>query len=410
MSLSGDVVIVGAGLAGLACSRELTLRGIDNLVVDASDGIGGRVRTDHADGFQFDRGFQVYLTAYPEGQRVFDPAKLDFRRFRPGARIWFGRRWHLVADPWRDTGAALRGILSPIGSLGDKFRIAQLRTECLSGAVEDLSGRPELSTADMLRESGFSSAMIDRFFRPFFGGICLDPQLSVSRRMFEFVFRMMATGDTVVPRGGMGQLPAQLEPRKLILDQAIASIRPEANGWRLRSDTGDSLRARALVVATDGAAAGRLIPGVEPCRFRGVICHYFSAPEPPADSAWLLLNGEGTGPINNVAVMSEIAPEYAPAGRALIAVTVLSGGTELAPVIAQLRTFFGAAADSWTHLRTYAIPHAQPARPGPLTERPARLAPGVFVCGDHWSTPSIHHALRSGRLAAEAVAAEAAGS
>jgi phytoene dehydrogenase-like protein len=412
MSQHPDVLIVGAGLAGLACARELVRQGVHPLLIEASDGVGGRVRTDLAGGFQFDRGFQVYLTAYPEGQRVFDAAQLNFRLFRPGARVWFGGGWHQLADPWRDAGAALRGILSPIGSLEDKFRIAKLRAECVRGSLDELYARPEVSTLERLRTAGFSTAMIDRFFRPFFGGICLDAGLGVSSRMFDFVFRMMATGDTVVPARGMGelsnQLAAQAAPARIQLHTRAIRLEQESDGWRVLTQPDGELRARRVVVAAEGPEAARLIPALGPCGSRSVTCHYFTAAEPPPNAAWLHLNGEGAGPVNNVAVMSEIASGYAPSGRSLIAVSLLEAAAgpaadSIPAVRAQLAQWFGPAARDWEHQRTYAIRHAQPAIAGPLTDQPAAIGPGLFICGDHRATPSIHHALLSGRRAAAAV-------
>ncbi len=79
-----DVLIVGAGLSGLSCALWLHEGGLSVLVLEASDGIGGGVRTDEVEGFLLDRGFQVFLMAYPEAQRVLDYGALDFKPFYPG--------------------------------------------------------------------------------------------------------------------------------------------------------------------------------------------------------------------------------------------------------------------------------------------------------------------------------------
>ena len=207
-------VIVGAGLAGLCCAKHLREAGQSSIVLQASDGIGGRVRTDRVEGFLLDRGFQVLLTAYPETQRHLDYAALDLRSFVPGALVHVDGRFHRIVDPWRRPVDALMHALSPIGSLADKARVARLRHRVLRGTLDALWSRPEQSTYAALVADGFSAQMIDRFFRPFFGGVLLDPDLATSSRMFEFTFRMFALGDSAVPAAGMGRSPVSSRRRR----------------------------------------------------------------------------------------------------------------------------------------------------------------------------------------------------
>jgi hypothetical protein len=388
-----DVYIVGAGLAGLSCGRQLAARGISFEILEASDGPGGRVRTDVVDGFRLDRGFQVLLTAYPEPQAALDYRALDLRSFEPGARVRVGDRFHTVADPWRRLMDALPSVFNPIGTVRDKMRMARLRSRALAGSLEALFARPETTIREMLESSGFSHSMIDRFFRPFFGGILLDRTLSGSSRMFEFIFRMMALGDTSVPAKGMGEISKRL-----------ATGLPVQYGQRV--DSLDGLAAaRAIVVATEAPATARLVTLPEAPLSKPVSCLYFAAPEPPLPGAWLMLNGE-SGPINNAAVLSEVAPDYAPPGQALVSVTVLSSQADETAVRGQLVEWYGGAAAQWRHLRTYEIAHAQPLQDRlPATEGVFTPRPGVFVCGDHQLNASIHGAMLSGRRAAEAVVA-----
>ena len=204
-----DVAVIGAGLAGLACARALHAAGRDVVVLEASDGIGGRVRTDDVEGFQLDRGFQVLFTAYPEVERQLDLDALSLGRFERGAVVRVGGRFHRLADPFRGAGAralgtgALDAIRAPIGSLPDKIRMARLRRELLGKPAADLLRGPDQSTASALRERGFSDSMIDRFFRPLFGGIQLDQSLTTSSRMFDVMFRTLASSDAALPAKGM---------------------------------------------------------------------------------------------------------------------------------------------------------------------------------------------------------------
>src|SRR5271155_5321787 len=164
MSLRPDVLIVGAGLAGLCCARRLAEAGTSFQIVEASDGIGGRVRTDNVDGFLLDRGFQVLLEGYPEARQVLDYDALELKAFDPGALIWFAGRMNRFIDPWRKTGEWRAAYDSPVGSFIDKLRLARLRLKLKGDSIEKIFSRPEKSTMAELKSVGFSPAMIQHFF------------------------------------------------------------------------------------------------------------------------------------------------------------------------------------------------------------------------------------------------------
>src|SRR5258708_22541233 len=400
MSNGPDVLIIGAGLAGLACGRHLADAGVSCQIIEASDGIGGRVRTDEVDGFLLDRGFQVLLTAYPEAQRTLDYYALELKKFAPGAFSWFAGRLNRLVDPWRTPGAWGEALRSDFGGFFDKLRILRLRSRLRDSSIEQIFKCAERSTKDALVAAGFSDEFIHRFFRPFFGGIFLDGELKSSSRMFEFVFKMLSEGDTAVPACGMGAIPAQLAallpPSAVRLNTPAESL--HENGLTLHG--GESLRARAFVVSADAPAAAHLVGEAEPAS-RSVSCFYYSADEPPVPRPLLVLNGDGAGPVNNFAVMSQVAPSYAPPGKSLVSVTVL-GTQQLTDqqlsgfVIAQMKNWFAPVASSWRYLRGYRIPQPHPQQyPGPLEppQRPVRVRPGVYVCGDHRDNASIHGAM-----------------
>jgi len=394
-----DVVVVGAGLAGLAAARVTTGAGLRTVVLESSDGVGGRVRTDTVDGFLLDRGFQILLTAYPEVRGQLDVDALGLCRFDPGARVWHGGRFHLVSDPFRRPSDTLATALARIGSPLDKLRIARLRADVRSVAPADLLRRPETSTAEALRRRGFSGAAIERFLRPLFAGIQLDPQLRTSSRMFEVIFRSLSDGDAAVPIPA--QLAAQLPDGVVRLDSPVVGV----EGTAVRTAGGEVVRARAVVVATDGPAASNLL-GLPEVGSKSASCVWFAAPAPPVRGRSLLLDGTGRGPACNVAVMSEVAPSYAPEGRALVAAAVpgVADGAVEPAVRTQLRGWFGAAVADWEHLRTDVIPHGQPVAEPPFRPRRAvRLGDGRYVAGDHRDTGSIQGALFSGRRCGEAV-------
>lgn len=410
-----DVLIVGAGLAGLTCARHLHRRGLACKIVEASDGVGGRVRTDRVDGFLLDRGFQVLLTAYPETQRELDYAALRLGTFYAGALVRTPEgAFHRVADPLRHPLGGLQTLFAPVGSLEDKLRVAFLRQGVRRGSLAALFAREEMTTIRALRERwGFSDEMIDRFFRPFLGGILLDGELRASSRMFEFVFRMFSEGRAALPARGMGALPEQIAAG---LPPGTVRLNARAEAVSARTVTledGETLTAaRAVVVATEAPEARRLLGDVEPADARTTTTLYYAADAPPVQEAILVLNGTGQGPINTVTVLSEAAPSYAPPGRSLLSVSVLgtpdTDGALEKSVRQQLAAWYGAAAHGWEHLRTYRIAYALPEQAPPFLsppQKPLRHASGCFLCGDHRRTASLNGALASGRHAAEAVAA-----
>jgi phytoene dehydrogenase-like protein len=407
-----DVVIVGAGLAGLACALRLHETGARLRVLEASDGVGGRVRTDVVDGFRLDRGFQVLLTAYPEARRVLDYPALDLRPFLPGALVRHSSHFHEFSDPWRRPSRLWPTLTAGVGTLADRFRMVRFRSRTQRGSLEDLFLRPETSAAERLHAEGFSAEMIDAFFRPFFGGILLDRSLSASSRMLEFVFRMMAGGDVVLPAAGMGAIPEQMAARlpagTIRLGAHVASAGPR----EVRLDSGEAIGGDAVVIATEGPEAARL-GGLPAPGSRPVTCLYFAAERAPVAEPILVLDGDGTGPVNNLCFPTQAAPGYGPPGATLVSASVVGGAAGDAgeatlerAVRTQMEGWFGAEVRGWRHLRTYHIRHAQPEqRPGALepAERPVRLESGLFVCGDHRDTASLHGAMLSGRRAAEAV-------
>lgn len=414
--MTSDVVIVGAGLAGLACARELRARGVTATILEASDGVGGRVRTDTVDGLRLDRGFQVLLTAYPEARRVLDYDALDLRPFVPGALVRAGGGWERLVDPRRRPLDAARGLRRlPGHPFGDAVAAARLLWRAGRPPLASLFTREERRAIDVLRAAGASERLLDRFLVPFLGGVFLERELTTSSRQLDFVLRMFATGATAVPRDGMAAIPAQLaaglDPGSVRLGRRVVAVRP----GEVTLDGGDRLGADAVVVATDGPTATALVPGLTVAPSRGTACLYFAAPRPPAPltEPILALDGEGAGPINNLCVPSVVSPGYAPSGHTLISASTVGvpdadDASLEAAARTQLARWFGAAeVDAWTHVRTYRIAHAQPSMTPPALDppaRPVRQDAGLWVCGDHRDSSSINGALAAGRRTGEEIA------
>ena len=358
-------------------------------MLERSDAIGGRVRTDLVDGFLLDHGFQVLALAYPEARAALDFGRLDLGSFERGAIIRSEGRFRRLADPRHSPVRGLRTLVG--GVVGVRDGAAVLRLLHNSG--------DETTAAEALRRAGVSRATVERFFAPFLRGIFLEERLATSSRFLDFVLRSFSGGPATLPHGGIGAIAAQLaEGLDVRTRAAVATVGPHA----VSLESGEQVRADAVVVATAGIVD-------EPAHgWNGVTCVYYDAPTTPVPGPWLVVNGEG-GPINNLCVPSEAAPSYAPPGRALVSVTILGAGEpDLDAVGCQLRGWFGAAVADWRHLRSYRIPRALPAYPvGAFGGQPARLAAGLYACGDHREHPSLNGALASGRRAAEAVLADA---
>lgn len=410
------VVIVGAGLAGLSCARELTRRGCRILLLDAAAEVGGRVRTRKVDGFRIDAGFQVLQLAYPEAQQQLDYAALKLQKFQPGALIRTQGRFVEMADPWRRPQAAFSTLFNGIGTLADRLRLGRLRADVMRGTVDQLLQADDMPLGDFLRQHcHFSEDFICRFLQPWFAGVFLEPDLQTSSTFFRFLFRMFASGDVAVPALGMQEIPKQLAMGINPAEIRLSTVVERVSSDHVILAGGERISAAAVVLAVDGSAAAQLAgEDVCPATGRGTVCLQFAAETAPVRQPVLLLNGDGpeAGPVNNVCVMSNVAADYAPRDQALISVSTCGipeqdAASLESAVRTQLQHWFGDAVGRWKLLATDRIRFALPLQPAGMLKNLAgfRLsANGVYCCGDSFSSGSIHGAMQSGRLAAEALA------
>ncbi|EMA41155.1 NAD(P)/FAD-dependent oxidoreductase [Halobiforma nitratireducens] len=435
MQSTPHVIVVGGGLAGLVASRHLAGAGLEVSLLERNDRVGGRVRTIERDGFRFDRGFQVLFTGYPAVERELDLEGLDLRRFAPGATIARPNHRSTVADPFRSPGTLPATVLNPDLSIGDKLRVAKLRRtlrgidpgEIFSG---DSDTADDESIAAYLRNRGFSDRFLENFAAPFYGGITLDRSLSTSSQVFEYTFRTLADGETVVPATGMEAIPAQLADR--VADEG-GTIRTgvtadavtagnsdgESDGDVTVSSDDGTLEADAVVVATDPPTA-RDLTDIEaiPTEARACVTQYYalSAGMDLETGKRLLLNaggenGEREGP-NHVVPHSEVAPEYAPDDRTLISATYLGEREETDEELADrtlraLESWYPERAfDGFEPLHTARVSFAQFDQPPGFHEglpNPRDPDGSVYLAGDYTRWSSIQGAMESGRRAASAV-------
>lgn len=411
-----DVVVVGAGLAGLACARVLTGAGLEVSVLEAGDAVGGRVRTDVVDGFRCDRGFQLLNPSYPEARRVLDLPALRLQPFPAGVVVADGSGRRLLADPRRippaQLPAAVGGGLRGPGSLAEKLAFARWALRSATRDPRDLLSAPDEPWGAFLDRSGVTGALRREVVETFLAGTLAEDDGSTSRRFVELLVRSFVRGTPSVPWGGMQAMPEQLAaglPDGAVrLGVRVTAVRGDAGRPAVTTSAG-ATDARAVVVAADPATAHDLL-GLPVPPTRGLTTFWHVAPQPPSSSGALHVDGDRRGPVVNTVVMSNAAPSYSPdadGGRALVASTVLGdhgdAATEKA-VRAQLADVYGTGTDGWELLVTHAIPHALTAMEPPLdVRRPVALGDGRFVAGDHRDSASIQGALVSGRRAANAV-------
>ncbi len=412
-------MVVGAGLAGLRCAVLLSRAGLDVTVVEASDGVGGRVRTDRVDGFLLDRGFQVFNDAYPAARKALDLHALDLRPMDSAVVVRREGRLHRVGNPLADP----RDLRSLVGTgllgWGEKLRLGVYAGAATTLPVSRLKGRADVSGREAWTDAGIGDDTVDTVLRPFFSGVVLEEEMATTRRFLDLMARMFARGRSTLPAAGMQAIPEQLAdllpPGAVRLGSTVAAVHEDG----VELEGGESVGAGRVVVATDAWTAHGLLPELgEPPGANGVTTVYHAGPAVPGRRSTLVADADGS-PVANTIELSAAAPTYAPAGRALFSTSLVHGagaGSDagpdagddvLLPILGELHE---QDTSDWERLAEYVIPHALPAmRPPHDFTKPVRLSRAgrpVYVAGDHRDTSSIQGALVSGRRAAEAVLAD----
>jgi phytoene dehydrogenase-like protein len=402
-----DVIVIGAGLAGLTAARTLSRAGKRVRVLEAGPHLGGRVRSRELDGFTLDAGYQVLFESYPAARRQLDYGALDLVAVAPSAAIRLGKRVELLGDPRGDPGV-IPGLLSARSlTVGDRLVFARLGAEVLIGSAHGLLTGPDEPTRDYLKRLGFSGTALERFFAPFFGGIFLKRDLSTSARLFRYYLRMLLTGPISLPRRGMSVLSEQLAGGSDITFNARAfELVPHERGVSVITSLGE-LQADQIIVATDPQSAGLLLKEDVSRGSLGSQYLYYASSRRLDAQKRLMLN-PAAGLINNAQWLSEAIPERAPDGQYLLTVTVLEG-SELdddaldQAVRTELSAWYGEEVSSLRTLAVERIGHAQfPQPPGYAARLPGHAThfPGVLLAGEITSMSGIQGALESGEKAA----------
>ncbi|MDQ0602391.1 phytoene dehydrogenase-like protein [Streptomyces canus] len=421
-----DVVIVGAGVAGLSAAHRLTRAGVTTAVLEAAHGVGGRMSTEKVDGFRLDRIGQLLSTAYPELRRTPGLDGLVLRPFAPGVLLHSDGRHHRASAPPGAGGArgalhAVRALASaprptvprsaprgvaPLGSGVDQARLGAALTRIANTPIERLLCRTESPAAQALAARGLPARTIDGFLRPLLAALLCDPELTTSSRCADLALRAFAAGRLCVPEGGAEVLP-ELLARSLPAGTVHTGVRvTSVSTSSVTTAEHGEFRCRAVLLATDARTAAELLPGLRVPDFHPVTVVHHTTDEPPETGAALLLDADRGGPVAHTAVVSHVDPSRAPAGRSLISSTVL--GPPPPDVETAVRThlsrLYGTSTTRWETLAVHHTPEAVPAMRAPHDlRRPVRLLAGLYVCGDHRDTSTVQGALHSGHRASTAI-------
>ena len=408
-------IVVGAGLAGLIAARQLHRAGWEVVVLEASDGIGGRVRTDVVDEFLLDRGFQVLFTGSPAVRRQLDLKSLKPRRFDAGVVVVEGGRWNEIGDPFKDPKALVPSLLSTVGSPSDKLKMVRLRRQLAKRPAEDILRGEDVSAAELLRAQGFSERFLDLALRGVFGGLYLDRALDTSSRRLLLDCKALAEGAAVVPRGGMqaipDQLAAELPLEAVRLSTPALRVATDRRAASVQTST-DALEADAVIVAAHAPEAERLSGVPLPKEAHSATCLYFHLPHPVYGNKKVVVNGYADGFVSHAVQISTVAPSYAPAPEHLLSATILGAPDMTLEQLAERalddmqRWFPWRGIRGLRPLTAYQLPFARLAEPPGFRDALPGNRTGrerLYLAGEYTEGSSIESAIISGEKAAQAV-------
>ncbi|MEP2240436.1 MAG: NAD(P)/FAD-dependent oxidoreductase [Maribacter sp.] len=396
--------VIGAGISGLIAATVLEQHGFSPVIIEATDRVGGRVKTDIINGYQLDHGFQVLLTEYPAAQKYLDYESLELQHFLPGASIFKNGKQEIIGDPLRDASLLFSTLSASIGTFSDKLKILKLNTRLKKKTIEQIFNDKEQSTFSYLTDFGFSTKMINEFFKPFFSGIFLENKLNTSSRMFEFVYKMFGEGSAALPKGGIEEIPKQLlhqlTSTTVKYNTAVSAIE---DGKILLAD-GQEIESDFIIIATE---ASYFIQNLKNQALEWQSCDtlYFEVEHRTIEKPLIGLIPEKNALINNIFYHTSLKTTLNN-GKELLSVTVvnnqeLSKDKLIAQVQKELTELCGIT--SSTFIKHYSIPKSLPKLNDlqyELSPSETRLTQTIFLAGDVQLNGSLNAAMIAGEKAA----------
>ena len=396
--------IIGAGISGLTAAKVLEEKGFYPVVLEATDRVGGRVKTDVINGHQMDHGFQVLLTGYPAAQRYLNYEKLNLQKIAPGAAIFKNKKQKIIGDPLRDLFFLLPTLFSGIGNFQDKIKILQLNAELKKKSLLAIFSTPSEKTSTYLTKFGFSEGMISNFFKPFFSGIFLETKLETSSSMFEFVYKMFGEGYATIPKSGMEAIPKQLLKQLKKTTFKYNTKVAEVNEGEIVLEDQTKIKSHYTLIATQ---ANRLLPHLnrQSISWKSCVNFYFETDKRTIKKPLIGLIAKQSSLVNNIFYTTSIATKTR-AKKELLSVTVidtqnLSKETLLKQVKKELKELCGIDADQL--VKQYTIPMALPNLANlthELDPIDTQVGNTLFVAGDTLLNASLNAAFIAGEMAA----------
>lgn len=397
------IAIVGAGLSGLVAAINLEQAGFRPQIFEATDRVGGRVKTDYRDGYTFDRGFQVLLTQYPAAQKYLNYDLLELKKFYSGAVIYNKGHQDKIGDPLRQFSLLLPTLSSRIGSLADKLKVLKLNTELKKKSFDDIFLTEEKTTLQYLKDYGFSEDIIHNFFKPFFTGIFLEHELNTSSRKFEFVYKMFGKGSAGIPKKGIqaipNQLMAQLKHTKIHFNTPVKSIQDQ----EISFENGSTERFDYVIIATE---ASPLVPNLknQHTLWKSVDNYYLSVKQRAFKEPMIALIADDEALVNNIYYVTKPTAEEHLLSVSIVKPHDLSKEELKEKITHDLKNFAGI--DAVDFKQFYRIEKALPIMQTVhymLPKSETQLKDQVFLAGDHLANGSLNAAMLNGESAAQAV-------
>ncbi|WP_111682604.1 FAD-dependent oxidoreductase [Winogradskyella tangerina] len=399
--------IVGAGISGLIAAKTLEENGYHPIIIEATNSVGGRVKTDIIDGYQLDHGFQVLLEAYPYAQKHLDYSKLDLQKFLPGALIFKDGKSHLIGDPFRALSLTIPTLTANVGSLIDKIRILKLNTHLKRKSIEEIFESDSKSTLDYLKDTGFSDKIINTFFKPFFSGIFLEPDLKTSSRMFEFVYKMFGEGLAMIPKDGISAISEQLKDSLKHTKFEFEKMVRQVNDTNIVLDSGEKIDTHFTIIAT---MANDLVGNLKDQSHAWKSCYnlYFEVDSRTINKPVIGLIADDSALINNVFFHNSVSTTNK-GNKELLSVTVvkdhnLSEEQLIKKVEEDLLKYCNIQTSRF--IKCYHIPRALPDvefLQYDISPTESQLKPTIYLAGDYLLNGSLNAAMISGERAAQGV-------